>query len=114
MGRVAELGSFGKNIMKIRPLVLAIISITLLSGCMTQRVLVVDNANLPIADADVEPISLSIHYAKVKTNKKGIAALPHVLQPVVWVSVNKEGYTPSGHVSLKEENPMVVSLRPSP
>ena len=100
--------------MKMRPAISVFLCATLLSGCMTQRVLVVDEANLPLAGADVEPISLSINYAKVKTNKKGKAALPHVLQPVVWVSVTKEGFKPSGQVSLKEENPMVVTLRPTP
>lgn len=100
--------------MKTRSLILVTMCATVFSGCMTQRVLVVDDANRPIAGADVQPISLSINYAKVKTNKMGKAALPHVLQPVVWVSVTKEGFKPSGQVSLKEGNPIVVTLRPTP
>ena len=99
--------------MNIPHLPLAILCAVLLGGCMTQRVVVVDTANRPITGAAVEPISLSINYAKETTDSKGKVALPHVFQRVVWVSVTKEGYEPSGHVAVGNEDPIVVTLSPT-
>lgn len=100
--------------MKVSRLLLVILGAAMLSGCMTQRVLVVDAANRPIAGAVVEPISLSINYTKVTTSANGKVALPRVLQKIEWVSVTKEGFKPSGPVPVRPENPMVITLSPMP
>ena len=62
------------------------------AGLLKSDVVVVDQKGAPIKDATVQPISLSINYPKVKTNKNGKANLGWKLQKVEWVTVSKEGY----------------------
>src|SRR6478735_424232 len=100
--------------MRMSRLLLVVLCAAILSGCKTQRVLVVDGASRPIAHAVVEPISLSINYAPMTTSAKGEVSLPHVLQKIEWVSVTKAGFQPSGHVPLRQENPMVLTLSAIP
>ncbi|MGC4071727.1 MAG: hypothetical protein QM760_04290 [Nibricoccus sp.] len=85
----------------------------ILSGCATQRVVVIDTLNRPVSGAIVEPISLSINYAKLTTDEKGKASLPRVIQKVEWVSVTKEGFKPSGHVPVGSGSPVVIILDPT-
>lgn len=99
--------------MRMSRLLLLVLCAATLNGCKTQRVLVVDGGNRPIARAVVEPISLSINYAPLTTNAKGEVSLPHVIQKIEWVSVTKTGFEPSGHVPLRQENPMMITLSPT-
>lgn len=56
------------------------------------NVLVVDIHDNPIVNAEVSAISLSMNGAPNLTNSKGIARIPHMIQPTEWISIQKEGY----------------------
>lgn len=79
---------------------------------------VVDSQEAPIADAFVEPASLSIDGEPVRTDKQGRATIPRNLagsfgQPTVWIMVSKPGYQTTGHLKLPKVWPMKVTLQPA-
>lgn len=78
-------------------------------------VLVVDEKGVPIEGASVEPISLSINYPKVKTNKKGKANLGFKIQKIQWVTVSKKGYVTVVQADYKGlPKPIKIILKKSP
>jgi len=82
---------------------------------VTRRVVeVVDPQGKPIAGAMVEPISLSINFAKLSTDKNGSVTLPNfTAQEIKWVSVTKPGYQSTGHQQLPQRWPWKITLQPA-
>ncbi len=88
----------------------------LLSGCQRNSVTVVDAGKKPIADAKVEPITLSMNLGVQLTDRSGIVKLPgtlHTIQKIEWVSVTKDGYQPSGHVPVSPDGQTIIILKPA-
>ena len=75
-------------------------------------VVVVDELGRPVKDAEVEPVSLSINYSELKTNKKGEVSISWKVQPVEWISVSKKDYEATGHIQYRgEKRPVKVVLK---
>ena len=73
-------------------IVFATFSILFITGCSTERVIVVDGNGSPIQDAEIYAASLSMNTGPAKTNAKGRATVPSNIQGAKWVSVKKNGY----------------------
>ncbi len=63
-----------------------------ISKLLKPDVIVVDEQGKAIRAAKVEPVSLSINYPKVETDKQGKSSWGFKLQKVEWVTVSKKGY----------------------
>ena len=82
-----------------------------LSACRVPDVVVVDAAGLPIEDAKVVGISLSMYGQFTKTNKNGCASIPSSIQRTVWIVVSKAGYQDSPQIDVSAPKPIKVVLR---
>ena len=98
--------------------IILFVSITAI-GCATYvtaskkaDVVVVNPSGKPIAGAKVTPISHSIHYPSVLTNKNGEARIKTAIQKVVWIKVSKEGFHDSQLLDFNEKKPIKVELQP--
>ena len=72
---------------------------------------IVDENGDPIPQATVEPISLSINYAKFASDENGHANIPWTIQTVKWVEVSKSGYVASGHIDVDQPKPITIILK---
>ena len=86
------------------------LGLLLLGGCQPD-VIVKDEKGKPISGASVAPISLSINYKKVITDKKGHASIDFKVQEVKWVTVSKEGYISSENILYERKKPIVILLK---
>ena len=75
-------------------------------------IVVVDKAGKPIKGASVEPVSLSINFGKLKTDKKGEVRLSRFyVQEIEWISVSYLGYKSKVSVQYRgEKKPVKVVL----
>lgn len=76
----------------------------------TYDLTIVDESGNPIKHASVEPISLSINYAKFNADENGHANIPWKLQPVKWIAITKSGYVDSGHIDVDQPKPIIITL----
>src|SRR5882724_10547891 len=86
----------------------------LIASRRTTEVVVVDEAGVTLADAEVAPQSLSINYASKFTDHGGAVRLPVVPQPICWVVVRKEGYQDSRAGIAEHTKRLVVILKKKP
>jgi len=92
-------------------IIFIIISILFLSACSREkRVIVVDSQNLPVINADIYSISLSMNRDVGKTNVKGEVAIPYNIQDIKWISIKKPGYH-TIQVSVPEAWPLKIMLK---
>lgn len=97
--------------MKIKSRTFLFIILLFLFGC-GNKVRVVDVAGLPIKDAKVTPISLSMGGNSVLTDASGYASVPSSIggQEVKWINVECAGYlTPKFPPDAKF--PLVITLQ---
>jgi hypothetical protein len=80
----------------------------------TTEVLVVDEAGMPLAGAEIALQSLSINYAGKTTDGDGAVRLPLVPQPIHWISVRKKGYQDYRSGDIEHMKRVVVILRKVP
>jgi uncharacterized protein YcfL len=86
---------------------------TLVIGCRSAPdVVVVDDKGAPIADAAVEPVSLSMNYKAVVTDSKGEASIGSKVQHVKWINVHKTGFTDQNSIDFIGPKPIRVTLKP--
>jgi hypothetical protein len=78
-------------------------------GCAEKYVVVKDDNGLPVQNAEIYAISLSINCGPHLTNKKGLANVPNCIQQAQWVSIVKNGYA-SVLLEIPEENRIEVIL----
>ena len=71
---------------------------------------IIDDQGNPIPAVSVEPISLSINYAKFQTDDQGRANIPWKPQPVRWVAISKTGYVDSDHIDVDQPKPIIITL----
>jgi hypothetical protein len=77
-------------------------------GCAEKYVVVKDDNGLPVQNAEVYAISLSINCGPHLTNKKGLANVPNCIQQAQWVSVAKKGYAAVSFEIPKEKRIEVI------
>ncbi|WP_435894721.1 hypothetical protein [Oceaniferula spumae] len=75
-------------------------------------VIVVDPKGNPIAEAKVTPISHSMNYPAILTDKNGEVRIKKRIQKVVWIEVRKDGYLDSGMLEYVAKKPIKVELQP--
>jgi hypothetical protein len=92
-----------------------VVSVTLIiANRRATEVVVVDEAGVPLADAEVAPQSLSINYPSRFTNAAGATRLPVTLQPIRWIVVRKCGYQDYWSGEIGGLKRVVVVLKKQP
>jgi hypothetical protein len=92
------------------PLLAIVVSGSVLAGCSSPDLLIVDSSGKPIAGAKVVGASLSIGGQSTQSDDKGRANIPSAVQPTKWVSVYKEGFRPVENIDIDQKKPIVVKM----
>jgi len=97
----------------MRYLLVCLALLTLIGCTQTGEVRVVDDQGAPVPDARVEPVSLSMNGAHVKTDGQGHARVPLAVsgvQETVWVQVNEPSYAMQ-QLPVPARWPLIVVLQ---
>lgn len=92
-----------------RNILICVLSLLAFS-CNEPNVIVVDGSGSPIEGASVEPVSLSLNYASVTTDKNGKVYVKDGAQPVKWINVSKVGYLNTENIDFTQAKPIKVVL----
>ena len=82
----------------------------LVTGCSSEKVIVVDSKGVPVQDAEIYAVSLSMSTGPAKTNAKGEATVPSNRQGARWIAVKKMGYQEM-QVSIPAKWPLTVTVK---